>query len=265
MDEDSQETAVAWLENMPADLRATDEEIAASKAARDETIDHAVPETVDTPVDELAWIDEIASQREKRNHQEDLSQAELSEDLVAAELIPEQGSGEQIFGQEEIQSMESEAPDWLNELAEDGSKPSVTPDAENLNQLHYLRRIKIAIVVLNMMPDWLTDLSTEEPAAASTPTPRPELDPETAQAESEQTPDASSDIPDWLEDFESTAETEPEDSAGLDWLDNLAEKDSAPVEEHTSAQEKLLIQTRMGSYLNQPVILSEVFHLSMKH
>ena len=253
MDEDSQETAVAWLENMPEDLRATDEEIAASKAPRDETIDHAVPETVDTPIDELAWIDEIANKEKKEIIQEDLSQAELSEDLVAAELIPEQGSGEQIFGQEEIQSMESEAPDWLNELAEDGSKPSVTSDAESLSSTSLPPADQDSDSGVNMMPDWLTDLSTEESAAASTPTPRPELDPEIAPGpESEQTPDASSDIPDWLEDFESTAETEPEDSAGLDWLDNLAEKDSTTVEEHTSTPQEEIINPDPDGELPEP-------------
>jgi DNA uptake protein ComE-like DNA-binding protein len=243
MDEDSQETAVAWLENMPDDLRATDEEIAASKAPKAEIIEPTEPETAEPPVDELAWIDEIANQAKKEIIQEDLSQAELSEDLVASELIPEQGSGEQIFGQEEIQSMETKAPDWLNELAEDDSKPLGTPDVESVGSTPIPSTDQDSDSGVNMMPDWLTDLATDEPAATPAPIPAPELDPEPVPGiESEQTPDASSDIPGWLGDFESSAEPEPEDSSGLDWLDNLAEKDTAPAEEeHIAATQEEVI------------------------
>jgi len=236
MDEDSQETAVTWLENMPADLRATDEEIAASKVPKSETIKPTEPETVEPPVDELAWIDEIANQAEKEETQKDLSQAELSEDLVASELIPEQGSGEQIFGQEEIQSMESDAPDWLNELAEDDSKPLSTPAAETVDSVPIQSEDQDSDSGVNMMPDWLTDLAADEPAATPAPIPAPELDHATVpEIESEQTPDTSSDIPDWLGDFESSAKPEPEDSSELDWLDNLAEKDTAPAAEEQIA------------------------------
>jgi len=239
MDEDSQETAVAWLENMPDDLRATDEELAASRAPKVKAAEPTEPESVDPPVDELAWIDEIANQAEKDSNQEDLIQAELSEDLVAAELIPEQGSGDQIFGQEEIQSMESEAPDWLNELAEDDSKPTVTPDSESIGSTPIPSTDQDGESGVNMMPDWLTDLGADEPAAPTVP----EIDPEPAPGiESEQTPDTSSDIPDWLGDFESSAEPEQEDSSELDWLDNLGEKDTAPAEEEqiSATQEEVI-------------------------
>jgi tetratricopeptide (TPR) repeat protein len=245
MDEDSQETAVAWLENMPDDLRATDEEIAASKAPKAETIKPTEPETADPPVDELAWIDKIANQAEKEIIQEDLTQAELSEDLVAAELIPEQGAGDQIFGQEEIQSMESEAPDWLNELAEDDSKPSVTLDSEIVGSAPKPSADQDDDSDVNMMPDWLNDLAADEPAAPAAPSPAPELDHESVPSiESEQTPDTSSDIPDWLGDFESSAEPEPEESSGLDWLDKLAEKDTAPAAAEEAAAEEEIAATQ---------------------
>ncbi len=250
LDEDSQETAIAWLENMPDDLRATEEEIAASKAPKVETIKPTEPETVEPPVDELAWIDEIANQAEKEKSQEDLTQAELSEDLVASELIPEQGSGEQIFGQEEIKSMESEAPDWLNELAEDDSKPLGTPDAESVGSTPIPSADQDSDSGVNMMPDWLTDLAADEPAATPAPIQAPELDPETVpMIESEQTPDASSDIPDWLGDFESSAEPEPEDSSELDWLDNLPEKDTALAEKEqiSATQEEVIDPESAGS------------------
>ena len=244
MDEDSQETAVTWLENMPDDLRATDEEIAESKVPKSETIKPTEPETVEPPVDELAWIDEIANQAEKEKTQKDLSQAELSEDLIASELIPEQGSGEQIFGQEEIQSMESDAPDWLNELAEDVSKPVSTPTAETVGSVPLPSADQDSDSGVNMMPDWLTDLAADDSAATPAPIPAPELDHETVPGiESEQTPDSTSDIPDWLGDFEPSAKPEQEDSSELDWLDNLAEKDTTPAaaEEQIEATQEEVI------------------------
>ncbi len=264
LDEDSQETAVAWLENMPEDLRATDEEIAASKRPTPEIIDSVEPEIVDSvepetltpPVDELAWIDEIAKQSEKEQIQEDQTQAELSEDLVASELIPEQGSAEQIFGQEEIQSMESEAPAWLHELAEDDPQTPVKQEDENIESAPVPSAPQDSDSGVNLMPDWLSDLAADEPAPAahseptpepapathSEPTPEPtpaahsEPTPETiADIESEQTPEQtpeeSSDIPDWLGEFESAPEPESEDITGPDWLGSLADKGAEQTEE----------------------------------
>ena len=66
LDEDSQETAVAWLENMPDDLRATDEEIAASRTPEVETSIPIELENDEPPVDELAWIDDIAEQTKQK-------------------------------------------------------------------------------------------------------------------------------------------------------------------------------------------------------
>ena len=226
MDEDSQETAVTWLENMPEDLRATDEEIAASMPPK--------PKTLEPPVDELAWIDDIANQSEKETDREDLSQAELSEDLVASELIPEQVAEEQIFGQEEIQSMESETPAWLDELAEDDSPTPAKIETESIESTP----IPLAPLDddngVNLMPDWLSDLAADEPAPAA---------PESAPDSKEELPSESSrDVPDLLGEFESSAESEPEDASGLDWLDSLAGKGKTPSEDEqiTSAHEEIV-------------------------
>ena len=105
--------------------------------------------------------------QKKKLTQEDLTQAELSEDLVASELIPEQGSEEQIFGQEEIQSMESEAPDWLNELAEDDSHTPGTSDTESVGSTPSPPSDQDNESGVNMMPDWLSDLAADEPAPTS--------------------------------------------------------------------------------------------------
>ena len=226
LDEDSQETAVAWLENMPEDLRATDEEIAASMSPE--------PETLEPPVDELAWIDDIAKKSVNETDREDLSQAELSEDLVASELIPEQGAEEQIFDQEEIKSMESEAPAWLEELGEDASLTPAKLEAESMQSTPSTPALPDDENGVNLMPDWLTDLATDEPDPAA-PEPVSDIKPELP-------PEDSSDIPDWLGELESSPEAESEDASSLDWLDNLAEKGTAPSEEEqiTTAQEEIV-------------------------
>ena len=219
MDEDSQETAVAWLENMPEDLRATDEEIAASKSPK--------PETLEPSVDELAWMDDLAIQPEKEPELEDLSQAELSEDLVASELIPEQGTEEQIFDQEEIQSMESDAPAWLEELAENDSSTPAKTESESIESSPSPPAPQDDESGVNLMPDWLSDLSADEPAQAE-PEPVPDIKPELP-------PEGSSEIPDWLGDFDPSADPEPDDDSGLDWLDSLAGKGIVPKEEEEIA------------------------------
>lgn len=227
MDEDSQETAVAWLENMPDDLRATDEELAASRRPAPETIEptEPEPETLEPPVDELAWIDEIASGTENEKTQEDLSQAELSEDLVASELIPEQGIEDQIFGQDEFKSMETEAPEWLQELGEDDSVSPAKQETDMAEPVSPPPSSQDSDSEMNMLPDWLSDLSTDEPAPAAT-APDPISD-----AEPELTSEEDSGTPDWLEEFEASAEPEPEDPSAPDWLDSLGDKAAAATDE----------------------------------
>jgi len=225
LDEDSQETAVAWLENMPEELRATEEEIAASKRPEPEIPDPSEPETLKAPVDELAWIDEIATEAENERAREELTQAELSEDLVASELIPEQGIEEQIFDQEEIQSIEAKPPDWLQELATD---EAVAPSGEEPETIGSTTAPQEDDSAVNMMPDWLTDLAADEPETAlppeSTQESAAEAIPQSDQGDREE-------IPDWLEDFEPTSETETDDSPDLNWLDNLAGKEDAATDD----------------------------------
>ena len=222
LDEDSQETAVAWLENMPEDLRATEEEIAASMPSE--------PETTEPQVDELAWIDDIAKQSEKAADQGELTQAELSEDLVASELIPKPGAEDQIFRQEEIQSMESESPPWLDELAENDSPTLSKTDIESAESPSGTPAHHDDESGVNLMPDWLSDLSSDEPAP-SAPEPVSENDLGLP-------PDDSSDIPDWLGELEPSADSETEDPSSLDWLNNFDGEDlvAAEDEEFTATQ-----------------------------
>ena len=231
LDEDSQETAVAWLENMPEDLRATDEEIAASNAPK--------PETLEPQVDELAWMDDLANQPEKEPELEDLTQAELSEDLVASELIPEQGTEEQIFGQEEIQSMESDAPAWLDELAEEPPPTPARTEAENIDSSPPPPAPQDDESGVDLMPDWLSDLAADEPAPVA-----PGLVPDN---KPEQPPEGSSDMPDWLGEFEPSAEdgqststqeeiAEPEIPEFIPEASKEAEGDVSPLDETLNTQ-----------------------------
>ncbi len=111
LDEDSQETAVAWLENMPESLRASaDDEPSLDEIPTGETSD------LEQPADELGWMDELNQQDGQPTHAAVEGDAELSEDLVASELIPEQQGEDKLFDPDEMDSLESEVPTWLEEL-----------------------------------------------------------------------------------------------------------------------------------------------------
>ena len=96
-----------------------------------------------------------------------------------------------------------------------------------------------------MLPDWLTDLEADEPDQdkASEAVPAQDFaDEPFSSTESEPSSDTSSEIPDWLGDFESSEENEPDDSSGLDWLDNLAneEEQNKNSETDTKSQEDVV-------------------------
>lgn len=220
LDEDSQETAVAWLENMPEDLRATEEELQAAKETSAEE-----PDVIEEPVDELAWVDDIAAEPEQPRESVEGDQAALSEDLVASELIPEAGEPEQIFEQAEIESMESELPSWLKELGDD--QPEI-PAAEVDRQAPPAEETETAPEDRDeSIPDWLRTVEeTEIPES-------PEM--ESAAPPSEET----ADFPDWLTDFEEVSPDGADEAEGLEWLDSLAPEDTALGETELPATEDL--------------------------
>ena len=157
LDEDSQETAVAWLENMPESLRASEEELKQVEKFQTEE-----PETIEEPIDELAWVDEIDLEPGQSLPGTEDDQAALSEDLIASELIPEASEPDQIFKQDEIESMESELPSWLRDLGDDQSEKSAQNElgtdlpTEEMDQPPESQE--------DDMPDWLR--LTEEPEVA---------------------------------------------------------------------------------------------------
>lgn len=202
LDEDSQETAVAWLENMPESLRATEEELQAAKGF---PVDE--PEVIEEPVDELAWVDEIALEPEQPIVSDADGQAALSEDLVASDLIPETGDLGRIFKQDEIESLDRELPSWLKELgddepaapADDDTQP--TPPAEEISLPPEAQ--------FDTMPEWLRAAERADIPVAPAE--------EAAEPVSEET----SEFPTWLSEFEdSTPQIAAEDEK-LEWLDSL--------------------------------------------
>jgi hypothetical protein len=224
LDEDSQETAVAWLENMPESLRATEEELEASR--RKESEIKGEPDGV------LGWMDDFAPEE---SSEQDL--AELSEDLVAADLIPERGVEDKLFATEELRSFKDDSPDWLNEF-EDVSADQDLPPQENdpaaadEADIRFSSREESAEGV-NLMPDWLADLGEPEETTES-PT-------QAREADEVSTPSArGEDTPDWLSEFEPPEpESEPEsDPSSLAWLESLAENQVAPEEELKTSQEE---------------------------
>jgi hypothetical protein len=227
LDEDSQETAVAWLENMPESLRATDEEI---EQARIKDL-----KTIEEPEDDLTWSDEVS-----RPVSESQVQAELSEDLVSADLLPEQQAEEKLYATEELRSFNNDnSPEWLDELGDESETPQAPAD-ELTTQEGQLFNEQIESEPssqretddgVNLMPDWLAELGDEEES------PEPEL---SSPPDSEDESATSEDIPDWLGDFESpTSPVEPEsDSSSLAWLESLAVKQGVPEEQLISTPEE---------------------------
>ena len=235
LDEDSQETAVAWLENMPESLRATpDDEPTLDEIPAGETPD------LEQPSDELGWTDDFPQQDKETIPEAVEEDAELSKDLVASELIPERQGEDKLFDPEEIDSLESDMPTWLDELGtEDESAPlaeqtadiaeSDTDDKdEGETPLPSETEVEASL-----MPDWLSEIESEEdlPKAESP------LDEEEAIPASQEEADA---IPDWMGDYESDQKAVDFDSESdsLAWLESLAEKQGAPEEELLTTQEE---------------------------
>jgi len=213
LDEDSQETAVAWLENMPESLRATEEEIQAAKEVPAEE-----PEDIEDPVDELGWVDDIAFDTDRPSISDEEAQAALSEDLVASELIPETGDPDQIFEQEEIESMESALPSWLTELGDD--QPD-TPAADQFQKIPSGEKPETPSKSQEeTLPDWLRSPEDME----ETPETRPPSASEPAAPAREE----ESDIPAWLSDFEDSASDTSDAEEGLEWLESLEKEGAAP-------------------------------------
>lgn len=202
LDEDSQETAVAWLENMPESLRATEEELEQSRINQSKK----AAESADEPdrVDEVSLPDADPP-----------VQAELSEDLVSADLIPEQQADDKLFATEELRSFDDDSPEWIDELSNEVEKTE-SPSTSS----------KEAGGGDNLMPDWLSELENEEATLESSP----ELSPQAASADG---PSDSEEIPDWMgekETPESTAAPDS-DSSSLAWLESLAMNQGVSEEE----------------------------------
>jgi hypothetical protein len=234
LDEDSQETAVAWLENMPESLRASDEELEQSRIKELKDIEE--------PEDDLAWTDEFS-----KPESESKIQAELSEDLVSADLLPEQKAEDKLYATEELRSFNNDdSPEWLNELGDESKTPQDPADDLSSQDGQLVdEQIKLDPASkqetgedVSLMPDWLSELGDEEDSPEpETISPRGSEDEPTV---SEDEPTVSEDIPDWLGDFETpSSPVEPEpDSSSLAWLENLAADQGVPEEQLISTPEE---------------------------
>jgi len=249
LDEDSQETAVAWLENMPESLRASDEELEQSRIKELKDIEE--------PEDDLAWTDEFSKPESESKIQAELSedlvapksesqvQAELSEDLVSADLLPEQKAEDKLYATEELRSFNNDdSPEWLNELGDESKTPQDPADDLSSQDGQLVdEQIKLDPASkqetgedVSLMPDWLSELGDEE----DSPEPISPRGSEDEPTVSEDEPTVSEDIPDWLGDFETpSSPVEPEpDSSSLAWLENLAADQGVPEEQLISTPEE---------------------------
>ncbi len=222
LDEDSQETAIAWLENMPESLRATEDEL---KAAEDFPV--AEPESLEEPIDELAWMDELTGSTDQSIEIETESEAALSEDLVASDLIPESNEPDRIFDEEEIESNKNDVPAWLKDLGsdEEESESAPGPDSQSVEESSIPQ--SEAESAKSMLPDWLSELDESSEPGTQAP-PAEQAEPDTAQAAGE----PGSEIPDWLGELESTPTVKDDQVVdNLEWLESLSATDQSPAKE----------------------------------
>ena len=139
--------------------------------------------------------------------------------------------------------MESDTPAWLEELAENDSSTPAKTESESIESSPSPPAPQDDESGVNLMPDWLSDLSADEPAQAE-PEPVPDSKPELP-------PEGSSEIPDWLGDFDPSADPESGDDSGQDWLDSLAGKGILPKEdEHITTAQKEIVESERN-YLNK--------------
>ncbi len=263
LDEDSQETAVAWLENMPESLRSNGDDQRRNDRSADKQAES------DDVSDELEWMKDLYNQEEKESRTAIESTAELSEDLVASELIPEQPEEDKLFDLEEIKSIESDIPSWLDELGDEGEPiPSTAPTPEIPEEIIQDEQVTSEEIfpvesdekiqqpaeseqIDSLMPDWLSEIDSEDE------TPEEESPPEvpdlTPPAEEEQP-----DIPDWLGEFqeEQTAQDADDETDSLAWLESLAEKQGTPDDELLTSPEERA-QSQAPAATSTPVPESE--------
>jgi len=257
LDEDSQETAIAWLDNMPESLRSDDEQ------QRSEPSNDKQTGTKDVS-DDLDWMSDLYIQEEEKS-----STAELSENLAAAELIPELQEDDKLFNQEEIEAIESEVPSWLDELGDESAPiPSPDPSPEAIEEIipeeldvssetfpkevdDKIQQPAESEQAGSLMPDWLSEIDSEDEVSAIESPPAP---PEITPTSVEEQPD----MPDWLEDFQEEqavqeADVETDRTDSLAWLESLAEKQVAPDDElFTSAEEPIQAQAPEETFTSVP-------------
>jgi hypothetical protein len=213
---------------MPESLRATKEELEKANSQEPEPMEE--PDLIEEPVDELSWMDELAEP-----DSETQEQAELAEDLTAANLIPEEQPEEKIYATEELKSPKIESPDWLDELSDEDK----TLDGEQERDLPDISATEEETAYdQSLLPDWLSELSEDAPPADAEPTPD-ELDSDIA------SDPVSSEFPEMPADEvteEATEEQAPEPagevSGSLAWLESLAEKQGVPEEQLTTTSEE---------------------------
>jgi competence protein ComEA len=226
LDEDSQETAVTWLENMPASLRATEEELAQSK------IDSERVDEDDKSIDELEWLDDQLDLTGDAPEPA-LEDAELSEDLKASKLLPEQPAGDQIFDDEELGATEDEVPTWLEDLGKEDkipSEPESSPEPIPTSPESSLPPGEGD----SLMPEWLADFDTEKDPAIP--------DEKPSSVGDIPLPDESgTGVPDWLSDFEgeSKPDAEQADPESLEWLESLSEESDPAADTSEGVTESL--------------------------
>ncbi len=231
LDEDSQETAIAWLENMPEELLDDSGEETSDPLDKETSPPTAIPTDSGTE-DKFDFLSELP---------DEAADQAVVEDIPASKLIPEEEE-ELIYDQAEISSSESQLPSWLDELDEDEADYS-DPDSEKRfatqDEIQDVEEVshptaEPSEVEKEDIPDWLASFEDQsEPSDESEAIPADEdisLTPDDLTDQiSPAKEDADQDqIPDWLEGLGQDSDVGEPDTpdfttseGGLDWLDSL--------------------------------------------
>ncbi len=218
---------LGWLQGYGGDEMLT--EAAAEENAQPDRGNEQAPATGDDDADPLAWLNETdanmvgvestASSGSGDDPLDWLADETLLDEALSLEELVESPNASQVSnpdassvgedGQEDMSDEHDNNLDWLNS---DDEEPEGGELPEWLTEMPVNESTPSAE---DEIPDWMSDLSSEE---------EPQAEAQSSDMDMEAEP-AGADMPDWLSDMspeqESQAEDEPEQSDDIEWMSEV--------------------------------------------